>query len=571
MKTTLLGRFSESFRNAPISATLVAHVNEQVRFRRYEPNDRGIKPWPRRIVAEYNVRVNLKVSCKRNALLGSLNWQEQPEAFKFCFVPRPVCGLIYLIVAKLVAPKLPSFVVAFRLALLTSVQGVAASDLPALSPQVDGLFADSVHSNSPGAAVLIARDGKIVLEKGYGLGQVEAGAPITCDTRFRIGSITKQFTAAAILKLEEQGKLSVNDPVSKYIPDWPKGREVTLRHLLNHSSGIHNFTDKPAFQSHVTKAVPLETLVSSFKNDSYDFDPGKKFRYSNSGYVLLGLIVEKVSGESYDAFLRKTFFEPLGMTNTGVYPSGAPLTNEAFGYSYENGAVRRSVNWDMSNVPAAGNLYSTARDLFVWNESLFAGKVLSTESARAAFTVGILALDDLSHPEDIGYGYGWTMDRLNGAREISHGGELAGFGSYLLRLPDYHLTVVVLLNCVPQLPTLQQWVLAREIARRALGPELPSNHDPVVATNVPTAALDAITGRYDMGDGMTLAVSWEGDHVFMEIAGRKKFEILPKSDRTFFVNSGQAEATFVRNASDQVVKVILRQAGDRIDAPKLDH
>ena len=451
----------------------------------------------------------------------------------------------------------------------TAFKAVAATNATTVTSQIDALFADSIRSNTPGAAVLIARDGKRILEKYYGLAQIEASVPITRDTRFRIGSITKQFTAAAILKLAEQGKLSVNDPVSKYIPDWPRGQEVTLRHLLNHSSGIHNFTAKPGFQLNVTTAIPLDVLMASFKHDPYDFTPGAKFSYSNSGYVLLGFIIEKVSGQTYANFLRKTFFEPLGIANTCVYPSSSPLVNEAFGYSYENGAVRRCLNWDMSNVPAAGNLYSTALDLFLWNEALFSGKVLSPTNTRAAFTVGVLAGDDPTHPEDIGYGYGWTMDRLNGAREISHGGELAGFGSYLLRLPDYNLTVVVLLNCVPQLPNLQQWALARRIARITLGPELPPDAEPKIATNVPPTALAGITGRYDMGDGMTLVVTNESGHVFAKITGRKKFELLPESDRTFFVNSGQAVATFVRNTNDQVVKVILRQAGDRIDAPKL--
>jgi CubicO group peptidase (beta-lactamase class C family) len=285
----------------------------------------------------------------------------------------------------------------------------------------------------------------------------------------------------------------------------------------------------------------------------------------------LGAVIQKVTGETYDSYLRKTFFNPLGMKNTGVYPAGGRLTNEALGYSYENGTVQRGVDWNMSNVAAAGNLYSTARDLSLWNEAIFGGRVLSTASLQAAFTVGVLAGDDPSHPEDTGYGFGWTIDRLNGSREISHGGELAGFGSYLLRLPEYKLTVVVLLNCVPQLPNLQQWVLAREIARRALGPELPREVKKKVVTRVSSAALDVITGRYDMRDGLTMTVTRENDHVFMEITGRKKFEILPESDRTFFVNSGAAEATFVRNVNGQVVKVILKQGGDRIDAPKLSN
>jgi CubicO group peptidase (beta-lactamase class C family) len=454
-------------------------------------------------------------------------------------------------------------------ALLLTPQSRASGATRDLGTQVDALFAASVHGDTPGAEVLVARNGKIVFERGYGLANLDAKTLITSDTRFRIGSITKQFTAAAILRLAEQRRLRIDDPVSRFIADWPRGSEVTLRHLLTHSSGIHNFTANPGFDAHVREPISLEKLIASFEHDPYDFNPGEKFSYCNSGYVLLGLIIQKVSGESYGTFLRKAFFEPLGMNDTGVYPSGSALANEALGYSFENGAVRLAVDWDMSNVATAGELYSTAHDLFRWNEALFSQKVISAESMHAAFTVGVLKDDDPTHPEDTGYGFGWTIDRLNGAREISHGGELAGFGSYLLRLPDYQLTVVVLLNCVPHQPSLQQWVLARQIARLALGGELPQEDKPKIAANLPPAALQAIVGQYNMGSGLMMTVTVEAGHVFAEIAGRKRFELLPKSDRDFFVESGNAQATFVRNANNQVVKAILKQAGDRIDAPKI--
>ena len=256
------------------------------------------------------------------------------------------------------------------------------------------------------------------------------------------------------------------------------------------------------------------------------------------------------------------------MRDTGVYHPGMSPMGEAFGYSYTNGAVRRAVNWDMSKVATAGELYSTARDLYIWNEALFNHRVLSETSLQEAFTVGALKNDDPSHPEDSGYGLGWTIDRLNGAREISHGGELWGFGSYLLRLPDYRLTVVVLLNCAPHLPNVQQWVLAREIARRVLGPELPDDGTPKIF-NIAPVDLALIVGKYDLGGGAVMTVTTETNHVFAQITGHPRFEMFPKSDRNFFVPGGNAEASFVRNANNQVVKAILKQSGDRIDAPRL--
>jgi hypothetical protein len=157
---------------------------------------------------------------------------------------------------------------------------------------------------------------------------------------------------------------------------------------------------------------------------------------------------------------------------------------------------------------------------------------------------------------------------LNGATEVSHGGEIWGFGSYLLRLPDYKLTVIVLLNCAPHLPDLQQWVLAREIARRVMGSELPDDGKQKMFSIAP-ADLALIVGKYDMGGGMVMTVTTEANHAFAQVTGRPRFEMFPKSDRSFFVPSGNAEATFVRNGDDRVVKAILKQSGDRIDAPKL--
>ena len=391
----------------------------------------------------------------------------------------------------------------------------AADQQTNLAAKIDPLFADIVQSNWPGAEVLVARDGAIIFDKGYGFAQVEARVPMTTDTRSRIGSVTKVFTAAAILKLAQEGRLSIDDHLSKFIPDWPRGDEVTLRHLLTHSSGIHNYTAKPGFYDHVTEPISLADLVASFKNDPYDSNPGEKYSYCNSGYVLLGYIIEKVTGQSYEAYLKRTFFDPLGMKHTGVYHAERSAVGEAFGYSYTNGAVKRAVNWDMSKVAAAGEIYSTAHDLYFWNEAIFNYRLLSKATLKEAFTVGVLKLDDPMHPEDIGYGFGWTMDRLNGAREISHGGELWGFGSYLLRLPDYRLTVVVLLNCAPPLPNIQQWVMAREIARRVMGPELPNDDGRQKAVSIAPADVARVVGKYDMGGGGVMTVTAETNPVFL--------------------------------------------------------
>lgn len=435
-----------------------------------------------------------------------------------------------------------------------------------LGEQVEPLFA-GLGEGTPGVVILVARNGEVLLELARGSADIDARFPLTINTRFRIGSVSKEFTAAAVLKLQEDGKLSVQDRLSRFIPDWPRADQITLYHLLTHTSGIHDYTKQPDFADHVDQSVTLDRLIEEIEASPPDFDPGTKFLYSNSGYVLLAHVIEQASGASYDSFLQATFFTPLGMHDTGVYPASGALPRAAIGYRNEDGSHPRAPIWHTTKLTGAGSLYSTVRDLFRWNEALFDGHVLSAASLQAAFTVGVLAGDDPAHPEETGYGLGWIIDTLRGQREIGHGGEFDGFGSYLLRLPEQRLTVVVLLNCVPHMPSLQQWSLARELAVRALGDELPPARTPEIDHDVPAEALEAIVGRYDMG-GMILTVTREDKRVYFEITGRPKTELFPRSDRTFFVNSGEAEATFVRDAQDQVIKVILKQGGARIDAPR---
>ncbi|HEY2951294.1 MAG TPA: serine hydrolase, partial [Verrucomicrobiae bacterium] len=332
-------------------------------------------------------------------------------------------------------------------------QGARARMPRKLESVLDGTFKDIVHDGWSGAAVLVAQNGKILFEKGYGLANLEHRVPVTTETKFRIGSITKQFIAAAILKLREQGKLNLDDRLSKFIPDFPRGGEVTIHHLLTHTSGIHSYTSKPDFIETAPLFIKPEDLIQSFKNDPYEFDPGKKWSYNNSGFFLLGDIIEKVSGKAYEEFLRTTFFEPLGMTNTGVHHGTEVLEHEAQGYAFESGRMKKALNWDMSRAGGAGALYSTVGDLYRWNEAVFNGKVLNDASLKAAFTP-VKTTENKSEKLEEGYGCGWAIGKLRGLKQISHGGGLDGFISYLLRVPEERLTVVVLANASPPPPGL---------------------------------------------------------------------------------------------------------------------
>jgi CubicO group peptidase (beta-lactamase class C family) len=316
--------------------------------------------------------------------------------------------------------------------------GAKDADVPAAGKLVDALYGRLNDKANPGIAVLIAKDGKILYHKGYGYADMEHKIKVSPQTKFRIGSITKQFIASGIMKLQEEGKLSVNDKLSKYFPDFPRAGEVTIHQLLTHTSGIHSFTNKASFLNDVMKPVTNDSMLNYFRNDDYDFNPGERYQYNNSGYFMLGMIIEKVSSMNYGEYLKKVFFDPIGMTNTGVYSTRIHLANEALGYEKQGDNYKRALNWNMDWAGGAGSLYSTTEDLYKWNEAVFNNKVLKPESMKAAFTP--VVLNNGSMPPGIKYGYGWGLNEYRSVSSIGHSGGLHGFISQLLRIPKNNMT-----------------------------------------------------------------------------------------------------------------------------------
>ena len=316
----------------------------------------------------------------------------------------------------------------------------------------------------------------------------------------------------------------------------------------------------------VTKPIGIADLVKSFQNDPYDFDPGKKWKYDNSGYVLLAYVIEKVTGGTYADFLQKTILAPLGMTNTGVHRSDAELKNVALGYQYTDGKYSRAVNWDMSQAPGAGSIYSTVEDLFKWNEAVFNGKVLSEASLKAAFTP-VKVADNVE--SDGGYGFGWGIGSFRGSQVISHDGGLPGFSTSLTRFTKEKFTVVVLVNALPGGPGLQPSALVHQVGMFYLGEQLAPRSTHKVDSTVSSKALDAITGRYDYGQAV-MTVTVEGSKAYAQLSGQPKFEIFPKSETDFFWKVVDAQVTFVKDENGRVVKAIHHQGGQTINAPRMD-
>jgi len=431
--------------------------------------------------------------------------------------------------------------------LLAFSASVAAQDL---APKFDQYLSALASQGRFGGSVLVARDGRVIFTKGYGLANAEWDVPNRPQTKFRLGSITKQFTATAILLLQERGKLSVQDPICKYVDNCPSAwSEITIHHLLSHTGGIPNFTSFPDYVPKMMMPEKPEGMIARFKDKPLDFKPGEKWSYSNSGYLLLGYIIEKVAGESYESFLQKNIFEPLKMLNTGYDHHDTILKNRATGYSLDKGKMINSRYIDMTQPYSAGSLYSTVEDLFAWNEALHSGKLLSAKSREAMMT-----------PVKNDYAYGLGVQTKSGRKMISHGGGINGFATLIARFPDEKVTVVVLRNSDYGSPGPGQMSL--DLAAIAFGEkyEVPSA---TIEVKVDPKIYDAYVGQYQLAPNFIITISKEGDRLMAQATGQPRFDLFPESETMFFLKVVDAKVTFVKDESGKVTHLILHQGGDK--------
>jgi CubicO group peptidase (beta-lactamase class C family) len=312
--------------------------------------------------------------------------------------------------------------------------------------QIDQLMSLYAKYGQFNGSVLVAEHGKVIFEKGYGQANMEWDIPNQPDTKFRLGSISKQFTAFLVVKLAEEGKIKLDAPISTYLPEYPKatGDKITVHQLLTHSSGVPNYTSVPNFFKEKSRDpyTPTE-FVKTFQDLPLDFTPGEKFKYSNSGYFLLGYIIEKVTGKSYEQFLQETILTPLKMVNTGYDHYDVVLKKRAAGYEKQGKNFVNSPFLDMSIPYAAGSLYSTVEDLYLWDQALYGNQLLTSKSMESLFKSYIPAGKE-------SYGYGWfILETTDGVKDkvkiTEHGGGINGFNTVISRIPaDKNL--VVLLN-----------------------------------------------------------------------------------------------------------------------------
>ncbi|PWF55558.1 serine hydrolase [Massilia glaciei] len=428
---------------------------------------------------------------------------------------------------------------------------MSAAAEQALAAQIDASISRHYKADAPGATVIVTRDGKTVFHKAYGMASVAKKQAMTPDMTLRIGSITKQFTAVAILMLVEEGKLALSDDITKFLPDYPtKGKKITVEQLLTHTSGIVSYTGKMDFAANNTKDLTVQQMIDTFKNDPLTFEPGTNFAYNNSGYFLLGAVIEKVSGMPYAKFLEKRIFVPLGMNDTAYEGYERSAATKAEGHSKKEAAYTPSAPLSMSLPYAAGSLVSNVDDLARWEAAITGGKLINAASLAKAFTP--FKLSDGSARD---YGYGWQIGKLQGNQTIGHGGGINGFVSYALRIPQSKVFVAVLSNADSGIAAPE--MVAQKAGAIAMGKAFPEYK----AIKLNAKALDAFAGVYAIDDKSKRMIWRENDQLVMQRTGRGITPLLAHSANGFFLEDSLVHMEFVRDASGAVTKVTVHQNG----------
>jgi CubicO group peptidase (beta-lactamase class C family) len=442
----------------------------------------------------------------------------------------------------------------FRIALSALLAGSClAQDAARMDQIVQSYVADHRFMGT----ALVARGERVLFDRAYGSANLEWDVPNTPDTKFRLGSITKQFTAASILLLEERQKLSVNDLLKKYMPDAPSAWDkVTIFHLLTHTSGVPSFTSLPDYPKIEPFATTPAKLIALVRDKPMDFEPGEKWLYDNSGYVLLTYVVEKVSGDSYEKFVRDNIFTSLGMTNSGYDSNSAIIRHRAVGYSPGRSGVENAGFIHMTVPQGAGALYSTTGDLLKWELGLFGGKVLKAAS-----------LDKMTTPFKNNYAFGLGVETSGGRKKISHGGGIEGFNTQLAYYPEDKLTVAVLANLNG--PAVGD--IADKLAAIARGETviLPSERKEIT---LDSKVLSRYVGAYQMpGSGPAMLIALDGNQLTSKLGAQPPLPIFAQSETMFFAKAVDAQVEFPQNdRSGKASQLILRQNGRATTAMRLD-
>jgi CubicO group peptidase (beta-lactamase class C family) len=411
-----------------------------------------------------------------------------------------------------------------------------------LAEEFDKLLSEQFKPGETGGVALVAQKGQVIYKKGFGMASLELNVPMQSDMVFRIGSITKQFTAICILQLMEKGQLTLQDEITKFIPDYPThNNKITIQHLLTHTSGIVNLTSLPKFSDIKAKDVQLTEIIDFFKNEPLQFVPGTHWSYSNSGYILLGYIIEKVSGLTYAKYLEENIFKPCKMNNSYRGNNNQLIRNRANGYHQGSSGIENAGYINMFIPHAAGSILSSVDDLFKWHQSLYSYTLVKKETLEKAFEKA--KLNDGKSTE---YGFGWLLRNIQGSPTIEHGGGIEGYLTEAIYLPREDVFVVLFSNSTSKSPQF----IAAKMCALAIG-------KPYAYTEIQLeeAILQGHTGVYENEEGFQLRVEKKGKQMFAEKTNGLKNEIKAYEKDKYFYDDYFSTLTFNRNSDNSIATI----------------
>lgn len=420
--------------------------------------------------------------------------------------------------------------------------------------KVDEYMSAAVRLNGFSGSILVARDGQTLFSKGYGMANYELDVPNKPQTIFRLGSLTKPFTATAIMMLQERRQLNTGDSICRFLNDCPAAwQPVTIRNLLTHTSGIPDYSHMPAVQTHRSRSFTHAELIGLFRDKPLEFAPGEKFSASNSGYYLLGVIIERASGTSYEDFLRANIFRPLGMTSTGYDNPNRVMKNRASGYGVLGDSLVNVGYIDMSSPFAAGGLYSTVEDLLRWDQALYTEKLVSRKS-----------LQEMSTPFKSAYAYGWYNRQRLDRRVLELDGNIGGFFASITRFPDDRVTVIVLGNAASS----NTRGVANTLSAIAFGAPYTIPQERKVVTLDPQV-LEKYVGEYQGESGVVIRITIEEGKLMRRIGGQAKEELYAVSETEFVLRGIELPFTFIMDAQGRVTGYVTRRGGREVLRPKI--
>lgn len=433
---------------------------------------------------------------------------------------------------------------------------------------IDELFADWNQTNTPGCALGIFEDGELLYSKGYGFANLEYDIPISENSVFRIGSTSKQFTAACIVLLEEQGKLSFDDALKSFFPDFPDyAEDITVRQLLNHTSGIRDYLQLAYLKGYGEDDFYTDEHIMNWliAQSTLNFAPGAEFLYSNSGYWLLGQIVNEVSGMNMADFAQQEIFTPLGMQNTHFHNDHNQIVkNRASGYLPNDGSYRISMT--TLDMIGDGGIFTTIEDIKKWDDAFYNSSVLSSK-----FWSEMTRQGKLNNGESIPYASGLFIDEYKGIKSISHGGAFVGFRAELLRFPDEHLTIAIFANRGDANPTKKAYGIADILLSDKLKePVMKKQNAEPIEESAPDYKLEQMTGDYEVNPGLTVTVSVDNDSLnILQNWDNSRYNLARKEGNTFILPGNEdLQFTFAELSEGMTQKMVVDQAGTRMQATR---